>query len=204
MEKFTLIAANGERCGRIRDLYFDDLRWHVSHLVVTLDPRLRGPKQVLLAPAALESFRDQDETLVWKGSPDALAQAPSAQSVLTVCQQYASMALSSPGGSFRAPRLTGANPHLRSARAVMQYRLQFLGEFAGTLADLILDPSLSEVRYLAVEQTIDRRTVQFHIHSSAVERFTWTTQRVLLKFLEPVELDHGAAPFLPIPAFAAA
>lgn len=195
LEKFRLTTADGKPCGRIKDVYFDDQSWTVQHLVVALDPRTHGQRQALLSPLAIETFREDDETILLSTHSSEVARAPIASSVLPVCKQYASLALASPGASSFARALTGADPHLRSARAVTHYRLNVRGEFAGTLADLVIEPAEGEVRYLAVEQIIDRRKIQFHIVPAAVERFTWASQRVLLKYLQPVVLDDAPVPF---------
>jgi sporulation protein YlmC with PRC-barrel domain len=194
LERFRLATADGKHCGRIKDVYFDDQSWTVQHLVVALDPRVHGQKQVLVNPAAIETIRDEDETILLSAHSDELARAPLATSVLPVCKQYASLALSSPGASAFGRALVGSDPHLRSARAVTNYRLMVQGEFAGTLTDLLFAPHDAEIRYLAIEQVIERRRIGFHILPAAVERFTWASQRVLLKYLQPVEIEHNFAP----------
>ena len=205
LEKFRLATVDGKPAGRVKDLYFNDQTWTVRHLVVALDTRLHGQKQVLLSPEAVDTVRDEDETILLNIHSADLVQAPSHTSVLPVCKQYASLALSSPGASAFGRALTGADPHLRSARAVANYRLNVMGEFAGTLSDLLFSPAAGwAIQYLAVEQVIDRRRIQFHILPAAVERFTWASQRVLLKYLQPVALArHTPASFLPSEALVA-
>jgi sporulation protein YlmC with PRC-barrel domain len=193
LEKFRLTADDGQLLGRIKDVYFDDQSWSVKHLVVALDPRVHGQKQVLLDPRALGIFREDEETILADVSARDLEQSPSANSVLPVCKQYASLALASPGASFLARGLTSSDPHLRSARAVTHYRLMVQGEFAGTLSDFLVDTEELGIRYLAVEQVIDRRRIQFHVLPASVERFTWATQRIHLRYLQPVVLEGGIA-----------
>jgi hypothetical protein len=145
-----------------------------------------------LDPRTLETFRDDDETILLSIHSADLPHARPASAVLPVCKQYASLALASPGASMLARGLAGSDPHLRSARAVTNYRLIVQGEFAGTLTDLLIEPEDAEIRYLAVEQVIDRRKLQFHILPETVERFTWATQRIHLKHLQPVALESFA------------
>lgn len=179
----------------MRDVYFDDRTWQLEQLVVALDPQWHGHKQVLISPMALDGFRDAEEVALLKLRSEDLAHARPAAAVLPVCKQYASLAMSSPGASHLGRNLVTADPHLRSARAVTNYRLQLNGEFAGMLADLLFDPEAREIRYLAVEQVIERRKVRFHILPSAVERFSWATQRVHLKHLQPVLLEDSSSVF---------
>jgi hypothetical protein len=72
----------------------------------------------------------------------------------------------------------------RSARAVLQYQLSVGGEFAGSLSDFLFDDETWETRYFAVEQRIEQKK----LHLQSVERFTWATERVLLRNLQPVKL----------------
>ncbi|MGZ8940274.1 MAG: hypothetical protein ACXW32_13795, partial [Limisphaerales bacterium] len=114
-----------------------------------------------------------------------------ANSVAPVCKQYASFAYASPGGRMFASGVAGKDPHLRSAKAVLNYRINFGEEFSGTLADFILDTEGWQIRYLGIEQIIERKKLRFYILPHAVERFTWARQRVFLKELQPVRLDGG-------------
>jgi sporulation protein YlmC with PRC-barrel domain len=191
LEKFRVTDVRGQPCGRIKDLYFDDQSWEIQHLVMALDPRYFGQRQILVPPATIDAFYEAEEVLALKGLSTELEQAPSLASVLPVCKQYASLALASPGASTLARGLVTANPHLRSARTVINYRISVAGEFAGTLSDFLFDPKEATIRYLAVQQIIDRRKLQFHILPVAVERFTWATQRVILKHLQPVALEDS-------------
>lgn len=199
LENGRLLTADSKPCGRIRDIYFDDRTWLLKHLVAGLDPRVGGQKQVLISPEAVEGYRDEDGTILLGIRSEDLAALPSATSVLPVCKQYASLAMSSPGASRQGRGLVGADPHLRSARATHHYKLQVLGEYAGNLTDLLFDAQTHEIRYLAVEQVIDRRHIRFNILPNAVERFSWATQRIHLKHLQPVVLEDPSEP-VPAPA----
>jgi hypothetical protein len=192
LENARLLTAGSKPCGRIRDVYFDDQSWQLKHLVAALDPRWHGPKQVLISPEMVDRYRGEDDAVLLALRLEDLQGAPPASSVLTVCKQYASLAMSSPGSGRLSRGLT--DPHLRSARATQLYTLQAHGECAGTLADFLFDPASREIRYLAVEQAIDGRQVRFIILPSAVERFSWATQRIHLKHLQPVVLEDPAAP----------
>ena len=75
------------------------------------------------------------------------------------------------------------------------YRLNLAGQFAGTLADLLCDDESWDIRYLAVEQIVDRKKLHFHLQPSSVERFTWATQRLVLRDLQPVMLQMDRVEF---------
>jgi hypothetical protein len=181
LEKLRVVAADGVPCGRIRDLYFDDHSWAIKHVVLALERRHFGCKQVLLRP---EDIGFNGTAAMVKLLGPELPDLPLANSVLPVCRQYATIALGSP----RSGDLVQADPHLRSARAVLQYQMNIGGEFAGTLADFLFDDQTWTIRCLAIEQAIEQKKIHFHILPHSVERFTWATQRVLLRELQPVEL----------------
>jgi sporulation protein YlmC with PRC-barrel domain len=187
LEKLRVVASDGVGCGRVKDVYFDDHTWTIKHVVLALEPRRFGHKEVLLRPNQIKF--NGIAVLLNVLSVQALA-LPLASSVLPVCRQYASLALGSP----KAGDLVQSDPYLRSARAVARYRLNIRGQFAGTLSDFLFDDESWQIRYLAVEQVIEQRKIQFHVLPQSVERFTWATQRVLLRNLQPVEL--AAEPYV--------
>jgi sporulation protein YlmC with PRC-barrel domain len=181
LEKLRVVASDGVACGRVKDIYFDDHAWTIKHVVLGLEPRRFARKQVLLRP---DQIQFNGIAALLKVSSVQILALPLASSVLPVCRQYASMALGSP----RANDLVQSDPYLRSARAVAQYQLNESGEFAGTLSDFLFDDESWEIRFLAIEQVIEQKKLRFHVLPQSVERFTWATQRVLLRNLQPVEL----------------
>jgi len=183
-----VVSADGVYCGRVKDLYFDDQRWVIRYVVVALEPRRFGQKRVLLVPEQIRGINVDAGFAQLAIEAAEVASLRLASSVLPVCKQYASIALGSPGAAFFSNTLNGVDPHLRSAGTVIKYRLNLASEFAGILADLLLDANTWEIRYLKVEQVIDARKLQFHLLPQSVERFTWSTERVLLRELQPVEL----------------
>jgi hypothetical protein len=82
---------------------------------------------------------------------------------------------------------------LRSAKAVFDYQIVVGRQFAGKLVDFVFDDVSFEIRYLAVEQVIERQKVRFHVLPQAVEHFTWATRRVVLRNLQAVELASQPA-----------
>ena len=165
-----LVSADGQACGRIKDVYFDDQSWECRHFVAALDPRQFGQKQVLLAPATVFGVLDNGALHLALQSHE-LAALPLASSVLPVCKQYASLALSSPGSSRLEASYIKADPNLRSARAVANYRITAAGEFAGTLVDFLMDPVSWSIRYIAVQEIIDRKKLLFHVLPKSLLQF---------------------------------
>jgi sporulation protein YlmC with PRC-barrel domain len=191
LEKCKVAGAEGGHCGRIKDIYFDDSTWAITHLVLSVEPWQIGQKQVLIKPEQIDSVSFESGIIKLVMDAAEIENLPLASSVLPVCKQYASFALSSPGARMFARGLVGSDPHLRSTKAVMNYRINTGADFGGTLADLIFDDESWTIRYLAVEQIIERKKLRFHILPQSVERFTWATQRVFLRELQPVRLEGG-------------
>lgn len=179
------MTADGSRCGLVKDVYFDDQNWTIRFVVVALDLRRFGNRQVLLTPEQFEPDFEAGSLHLFIPSSE-ITDLPLIGTVMPVCMQYATMSLGSPGASKRT--LAGADPYLRSAKAVLKYRIVASSEFAGNLGDLVFDDQRWAIRYLTLDQIIERRRVRFHILPQSVERFTWATQRMILRDLNPVEL----------------
>lgn len=191
LEKFKVTSAEGSYRGRIKDIYFDDSSWRITNLVLTTEPRQFGQKQLLVEPAKVGWVWGCEGIIQLNLSAMEVESLPLASSVAPVCKQYASFAYASPGGRMFASGVVGTDPHLRSAKAVLNYRVNIGDECGGTLADFILDTEDWQIRYLGIEQIIERKKLRFHILPQAVERFTWARQRVFLRELQPVRLDGG-------------
>ena len=73
----------------------------------------------------------------------------------------------------------------------MGYSINADGAFSGRLEDLIFDDESWEIRYLAIGHVIEGKKLRFHVVPQSVERFTWSTQRVVLRELQPVRLEAG-------------
>jgi sporulation protein YlmC with PRC-barrel domain len=186
LQQYRVRTSDGHRCGRIKDVYFDDSVWKVDWLVLSIEPSASGRKEVLLKPCEVVGIADEVGVIRLGISAEDLEQLPLANSVLPVCKQYESFAYASLGG--RKP-VTQTNPHLRSTKAVVQYQVDVAGEFSGRLADLVYEIDGWEIRYLRIEQAFDEKLMNFHVLPQSVERIVWATQRVLLRELNPVVVD---------------
>jgi hypothetical protein len=188
LELFRVRSADDQHCGRIRDVYFDDFSWKLTHLVLSIEPRAFGRKEVLLTHADLAAVSN-DPGIVRLGiCADDLSSLPLASSALPVCKQYESFAYASPGTRRLALR---ADPHLRSAKAVMQCRLDLAGQLAGDVADFVYDSERWDICYVGIEQKFERKKMRSYVLPQAVERITWATQRVILRELNPVAMELG-------------
>jgi hypothetical protein len=190
--KLRAVGAEGAHCGRIKDLFFEDSTWKITHLVLSIEPRQSGHRQVLVEPSEVSLVSTETGVIRLKREMARVEELPLASAVLPVCRQYASLALASPGARNLSPGLASANPRLRSARNVTAYEVSVANHNAGILADLVFDDAFWQVRYLTLEQRTDGKNLRFHVKPQSVERFTWATRRVVLRELQPVRLESGA------------
>lgn len=203
LDRFRVAAGDGKPCGRLRDIYFDDLSWTVRYLVVSTGTGQFGQKQWLVDPGQVAAIWEDEGVIHLRLESHELEDLPPASSSLPVCKQYAALAYASPGARNLAGSVTGADPHLRSVRAVMTYRINVAGEFGGTLSDFLLDDQAWQIRYLGVEQVFERKKLNFYVLPQSVERFTWATQRVVLRDLQPVALEAAQCPLPAVNAISA-
>ena len=175
-------------CGRIKDVYFNDRTWTITHLLLTIGTNRFAQKQVLASTDQVARISAEEGIVHFRLSS---TEFEPASSVLPVCKQYAALAFGSPGGRLMDEQLKTSNPNIRTAKAVIGYSMQANGKSCGRLEDLIFDEESFEIRYLAIGQLVAGKKLQFHIVPQSVERFTWATQRVVLRDLQPVCLEGG-------------
>jgi len=191
LETYKTIVADGSCSGRIKDIYFNDRTWIVTHLLLSLGSSRFARKQVLVPWDEVTRVSSKDGFVHFRLSSAELEELPPPNSVMPVCKQYAALALGSPGARLFADKLQASNPNTRTAKAVIGYSIQADGESCGRLDDLIFDEESFEIRYLAIGQLLAGKKLQFHIVPKSVERFTWATQRVILRELQPICLEGG-------------
>jgi hypothetical protein len=178
---------DGQGCGRVKDIYFDDQSWAVRFLKVSLDPIRFGHKQVLITLDQVRDFSPDGCELNLNETE--LAYCPLDSSYLPVCAQYASFSLSNP----RHWKHKNTDPHLRSANAVRSYTLYAGTEVAGMAADFLIGVKEWKIQYITVEQLEQKQRVSFLIHPENIERISWSTQRIVAASLAPVLSEPGTA-----------
>lgn len=191
LEKLRAVTDEGTHCGRIKDLYFDDRNWEIQQFILSIEPRQFRQQQILLKSEHLSEICPEEGLLKLNLTPSDIATLPLASSVRPVCRQYASLAFGSLAARRPADQLHAADPHLRSARAVMAYQIDAPADLPTQLKDLLFDDQSWAIRFLLVEQKFEGRILRFHILPQSVERFTWSTQRVVLRNLQPVHQSSG-------------
>jgi hypothetical protein len=159
---FNCSLENGkERVGTLHDLLFDDESWAVRYMVVDTGGWLSG-RRVLLAPSVVEQREWPGRRLWTELTQQRVKDAPPVDANLPVSRQHeAALADYYAWGYYwgiQPARTTDkeGDPHLRSAREVIGYRIEASDGQIGHVDDLILDDEsaendLWEFRYLVVD-----------------------------------------------------
>lgn len=174
LQNLTLAARDGE-IGATHDLLFDDQAWIVRYLVADTSRWLPGRK-VLLAPQVITSAGatsqtvsvDLTRTQIKSSPPIDTDQPVSRQQEVKLHQHYqwtsywanpglgvspmpapGTVAMPAPS----VPTLAGnsGDPHLRSAREVIGYRVEARDGRLGPVVGLIIDDESWIVRYLLID-----------------------------------------------------
>jgi hypothetical protein len=180
LKRFVLKSQDGE-VGRIKDLYFDDVRWVVRYLVADTGKWL-GLRQVLLSPHSVRQIRGEDKRVDIDLTYEQIEKSPPIDHDKPVSRQFeeeyhryynypfywqgAGMwgPLPRPGTSYGQvtmppwgePETTSdqresGDPHLRSVSAVTGYRVQALDGEIGHIEDVVLNDADWTLEYLVVD-----------------------------------------------------
>ena len=185
------MPAEGSCCGRIKDVYFNDRTWTITHLLLRIGANRVAQQEVLAGSDQVARICAQEGAVHFRLNSGSFTELPPSSSMLPVCKQYAALALGSRGARLIGDQFKSLNPNVRTAKAVIGYSIQANGQCCGRLEDLIFDEKSFEIRYLAIGQLVAGKKLRFHIVPQSVERFTWATQRVVLRELQAVCLDAG-------------
>ena len=205
MEKLvglTIGAYDGE-IGKVKDVYFDDLRWAARYLVVDAGSWLEN-RQVLISPIAVGNI-DWDKGIVHvKLSRQQVRDSPPIDTDKPVSRQHELEFLGYYGypDYWGGSMLWGAtpfpvmpispmpvddviaadgapgDPHLRSAAEVSGYRLQATDEAMGHLQDLLFDEASWAIRYIVVDTRNWWPGKQVVIPPQWVKRLDWPEKTV--------------------------
>jgi sporulation protein YlmC with PRC-barrel domain len=169
--------------GKVSDIYFHDREWVVQYLVVSMG-RGSTTRTVVIEPAHITGFNEERRSYGLDLTRAEVDEAPSTNEVVPVSRQYEMR--------FRGTSGRTESPHLRSYKGVQGYNCVTDNEAVGRLGDLIMDQETWEIRYLQLQLPVENTTVRFNIAANAVERFSWATERVCLRYFEPVQLHEGS------------
>ena len=197
LRNLHILALDGE-IGHVSDIYFDDRSWTVRYLVVDTRNWLPGRK-VLIHPHAVDRERREAGKLAIKLTKEQIRDSPGIEEDRPVSEQhqadlaayyawplpYEGMAPMTGGlPAVPLPEPVAAesadesgDPHLRSMREILGYRVVAGEEEIGTIADLDVDDDVRVVRLVMRSPAGDTTPLA----PDAVLEIDWAGQSVKIK-----------------------
>ncbi|MGB7756175.1 MAG: PRC-barrel domain-containing protein [Salinisphaera sp.] len=176
LQHYAIWATDGA-VGHLADLYFDDQAWIVRYFVVATGGWLAG-LEVLISPLALSRAPCRDKTLPVSITRAQVKESPDIDTHKPVSRQHESLLLTYynfpfywgdaglwGGAPYAGITLAGAgieddealahtdteDHHLRSAKAMIDYRVQAKDDHVGHVCELVIDEHSWAVRYIIVD-----------------------------------------------------
>jgi len=176
--------------GTVHDLYFDDKRWDVRHLVAELGSFLRGRK-VLVAGSLLGTVDPVAEMVLIQQTAQEVQKDPDSQADKPVYQQFQEQAREyyqwvahwTPFSGAPEPKwefvFTG-DSHLRSVRHLVGYTLKAQGEVVGQLADFLVEDNDWHIPQIVVTTKSEIGGKQVVLAVDQIESFLWEDRVITL------------------------
>jgi hypothetical protein len=159
LQRFAVHGLDAD-VGRLEDVYFDDRRWLVQHLVLESPHWFRG-RRVLLAPTAVGAVDDVHRRIEVALTRAQVERCPANDTARPVSRQrhiglysYCGFPYDWAGSAMHRDALAGlggGDPHLRSARAMTGYRVQARNREIGHIDDFLVEGGAWAIRYVVVQ-----------------------------------------------------
>ena len=178
--------------GTVHDLYFDDKRWDVRHLVAELGSFWRGRK-VLVAGSLLGTVDPVAEMLLIHQTAQEVQRDPDSQADKPVYQQFQEQAREyyqwvahwTPFSGAPEPKwefvFTG-DSHLRSVRHLLGYTLKAQGEVVGQLADFLLEDDGWRIPQILVATKDELGGKEVALPVDQIQSFLWEDRVITLAY----------------------
>lgn len=198
---FSLGATDGE-IGTIREMYFDDERWAVRHIVVETGGWLSG-RVVLVSPRALTKIDPNEAVYGTKMSMQQIKESPDIDTEMPVSRQeaaksgdlYPSLAYMGMAGAgilipsvpvvksehqkTEAMMLTG-DRHLRSSKEITGYQIHATDGEIGSVEDFIIDSMNWHIEFLVVETGSWFSGKRIILATDRIKDISWSTSRIIV------------------------
>jgi len=194
------VHAGGEPVGSVADFLFDDREWILRYVVVDTGGWLRG-RQVLVAPAAIESIDANAKRLEFALTKLQIESAPPVDADLPVSRKYerelshyygwpqywSSRALEAtavpPPQAVTEDAATRAahesvEPSLRSVNEVVGYTFHACDGDVGAVDDFLVDDNSWHVRYVVVDTGTWLSGRSVLVAPGWIESIDWPASRV--------------------------
>jgi hypothetical protein len=200
--RYVRLEARAGTIGFLEQVYFDDEKWVIRYLVVDTDQHL-GDRRVLISPISAGQPDATGATLRIDLTRDQVARSPDIDTDRPVSRQreieynrYYGYAMywggsgvwghaMLPGALVTPPRLEPeesdekpSDPHLRSSREVIGYRVQANDGRIGHIEDFIFDLQDWSILYLEVDTRNWIGGKKVLVEPRWTERVSWEERRV--------------------------
>jgi sporulation protein YlmC with PRC-barrel domain len=215
--RYLPIRAKDGQIGFLEQVFFDDEKRAIRYLVVDADQHLED-KRVLISPIAVEGLDVTSNSLLVRLTREQVLHSPDIDTEKPVSRQkeleynlYYGFATywGGPGlwgpaplprGLFSAraaadktPRQESGDPHLRSSREVIGYRVQAADGRIGHIEDFIFDLADWSIQFIEVDARNWIGGKKVLVDPRWVQRVNWPERKVHLDlFLEAIK---SAPPF---------
>jgi hypothetical protein len=199
----SIQALDGD-IGKLKDVYFDDLNWNVRYFVIELGSWFSG-KCVLVPPSSISPF---DGTMLKVELTKAeLRSCPHSDEAIPVSLQLrynerTSFDLASNAGCLinAGHMITPVtisndcgfsenNPHLRSCKAVSEYKLLASDGDIGAVKDILIDDSLWLIRFLTALTKVNLESLEKLYRSEIINEIQWSSAVISLSMTRKQALD---------------
>ncbi len=195
---FKISATDGE-LGDVDQLYFDDQNWTVRYVVVDTGKWLPG-RRVLISPASVEKVGSSRHELAVALTMEQIRNAPGTEADKPVSRQeeialqryygwpaywnlgtlYVPGAMGPANAAAMSPETipTEGDPHLRSTREVIGYRIHASDGEIGHVEDFLVDDQNWVIRYMEVDTRNWLPGKKVLVAPNWIETVSWAERRV--------------------------
>ena len=172
---FGIRAIDGT-IGRVEDFYFDDRAWVVRHLVVDAGT-WSSSRKVLLSPTSIGRPDGAEKVLRVLLTTEQVKNSPDIDTARPVSRQHEVEAYA----HAESKRRRENDPHLRSCRAVLRYRVHASDGDVGHVEDMLVDDQTWAIRYLVVNTSNWWLGYRVLIAPQWIQGISWSDSKVSVK-----------------------
>lgn len=203
LEGYKVLAADGD-IGQVYEFYFDDRAWTIRYLVVDMGARLTS-RRVLISPLALDKPDWELETFPVILTQEQVANSPDIDTDKPISRQQEielhhyyhwpaywtstgvlghqmvsmppNLTAGTPDSQAKAEEMDD-DPHLRSTREVIGYRIQARDGAIGHLEDFLIDDQTWSINYIVVDTINLLPSKKVRLAPDWIEQVDWARANV--------------------------
>jgi sporulation protein YlmC with PRC-barrel domain len=197
---YTVHATDGD-VGKVHDVYFDDQIWMIRYLVVNAGNRLMG-RQVLISTISLGRPGGERQLFPVSLTKEQMERAPDIDTDRPVSRQARSLgyygwssywspitsmvglgdpvAIQVMMDEAREAKQPKNNPHLRSVREVIGYRVQATDGESGYVKDFIIDDETWKIRHMVMSTRNWISGKKVLVDPRRIKKTNWTERKIYI------------------------